>query len=129
MTTCKPHILLIEDEHRLAQCLALVLRDIGYEVTIAADGWSGIQALTLRSFDLVLLDWHLPRCSGLEVCRWLQQRPIAPPIVVVTAYSGPERVEAAQQAGANGYLVKPFNTDELMDLVCRLLPENCLSLA
>lgn len=122
----KPHVLLVEDEQRLAQYLSLELQDIGYEVTVAADGRSGMLAARQQTFDLVLLDWQLPRYSGLEVCRWLRQRPKAPPILMVTAYNSPERVKVAHEAGVSGYLVKPFDVDKLMDLICRLLPESCI---
>jgi two-component system response regulator MprA len=107
------HILVIEDETRIADLLRRGLTYEGYRVSVAGDGLSGLAKARDDPPDLVILDWMLPGLDGLEVCKRL--RAVGPvPIIMLTAKeSVPDRV-AGLNAGADDYVVKPFAFDELL---------------
>lgn len=113
MTTNKACILLIEDDTKIARFIELELICEGYEVVVCKDGIEGLTQVRERKPDLVILDRMLPGMEGLEVCKRLRSTSTIP-ILMLTARAGfPERVEGLD-AGANDYLVKPFNLDELL---------------
>jgi two-component system OmpR family response regulator len=106
-------IVLIEDNESLARGVANALRDQGHSVNWLADGVEGDGFLATEGADLAIIDINLPRLSGLEIVRALRRRGDATPVIVLTARSGPaERVEGLD-AGADDYLVKPFEMIEL----------------
>lgn len=111
-----PHrarVLVIEDEVDIARLLQTELTCEGFEVVIARDGLAGLTAARDQSPDLLILDRMLPGLDGLEVCRRLR-RDSQVPILMLTAKSQVlERVEGLD-AGANDYLVKPFDLEELL---------------
>ncbi|MDZ4698146.1 MAG: response regulator transcription factor [Rhodothermales bacterium] len=124
------HILLVEDEARVAAFVEQGLREEGYQVTWVTEG---AKALTLgleQSFDIVLLDIRLPDLSGIEVCRQLRVHAPALPILMLTALDAVEDRVAGLRAGADDYLPKPFAFNELlarMDALsrrARLVPGN-----
>lgn len=108
-------ILLIEDEERIARVLQLELEHEGYEVRIAADGRSGLEAaLSDTSLELILLDVMLPELNGLEVLRRIRQVNSAIPVIILTARDAvPDRV-VGLDLGANDYVTKPFAIEELL---------------
>jgi two-component system OmpR family response regulator len=108
------HILVVEDEAKLAQFIELELKYEGYQVTVANDGWSGIAAARESHPDLILLDWMLPGISGLEICRRLRMTGDRVPIVLLTAKDEISDRVAGLDAGADDYLVKPFSLEELL---------------
>src|SRR5215207_4758202 len=113
-------ILLIEDEARIAQFIERGLIYEGYRVSVARDGQSGLGIARDNPPDLVVLDWMLPGLDGLEVCRRLRAASEVP-ILLLTARGGvPDRVTGLD-SGADDYLVKPFNFDELLARVRALL--------
>lgn len=116
----KGSILLVEDESCLAQLMALELSEAGYEVTIARDGLIGLEQATTTQPDLLLLDWSLPRLTGLDVCAKLRQAGQAVPIIFVTSRAEEEFKAIALEAGANDYLMKPFNINALLDKITAL---------
>ena len=107
-------ILLIEDEIKIAQFLELDLSDEGYQVGIAYDGITGLEAAKTTQPDLVILDWNLPGLNGLEVCRHMRSAGNSTPIIFISALSSRENHIAGLKAGANDFMVKPFNTEELL---------------
>lgn len=108
------HILLVEDEEKLARFVQLELSYEGYEVSVAHDGLSGLMAARDHSPDLIILDWMMPGLSGLEVCRRLRQTGTATPVILLTAKDDiSDRVEGLD-AGADDYVVKPFSIEELL---------------
>ena len=107
------HVLLVEDDVRLAALTARYLSQHGLTVTVAHDGEEALRHARVTAFDAVLLDLTLPRIDGLEVCRRLRALGDVP-IVVVTA-----RVEEADrvlglESGADDYVLKPFSSRELV---------------
>ncbi len=110
----KPHILVVEDEAKLAQFMKLELEFEDYEVTIAPDGLTGLSTAREIEPDLILLDWMLPGISGLEICRRLRQTGSKIPIILLTAKDEVSDRVAGLDAGADDYVIKPFSIEELL---------------
>jgi two-component system response regulator QseB len=106
-------VLLVEDDRMIAQALQTALRQDGYAVDWMPDGSSATEALRSSSFDLVLLDLGLPGRHGLDVLRALRGDGVATPVIILTARDEPGDRVAGLDAGADDYLVKPFDLDEL----------------
>ncbi|MFZ4894674.1 response regulator [Plantibacter sp. Mn2098] len=106
-------ILLVEDEAALSEPLSYLLEKEGYEVEVAEDGPSAVQAFTARGADLVLLDLMLPGIPGTEVCR--QIRAVAStPIIMLTAKDSEVDIVVGLELGADDYVTKPYSTRELL---------------
>ncbi|MCZ7541926.1 MAG: response regulator transcription factor [Anaerolineae bacterium] len=106
-------ILVIEDEERIAQFVKRGLIYEGYRVDVAYDGPGGLQLAREQLPDLVILDWMLPGLDGLEVCRRLRAASDVP-ILMLTAKEDVQDRVTGLDAGADDYLVKPFDFDELL---------------
>ncbi|HEU4624667.1 MAG TPA: response regulator transcription factor [Steroidobacteraceae bacterium] len=106
-------VLLVEDDAMIAQGLQTALRQDGYTVDLIGDGRSADEALRTSQFDIVLLDLGLPGRGGLEVLRNLRGRGDATPVIILTARDEVRDRIAGLDAGADDYLVKPFDLDEL----------------
>ncbi|MEM7554323.1 MAG: response regulator transcription factor [Cyanobacteria bacterium P01_A01_bin.84] len=108
------HILLVEDEAKLARFVELELSFEGYKVSVANDGLSGLTMARESHYDLLILDWMLPGLSGLEVCRRLRSTGEKVPIILMTAKDEVSDRVAGLDAGADDYVVKPFSLEELL---------------
>lgn len=111
----QPYILVMEDEDALATLLQYNLEKEGYDVTVAADGEEGLLQVDERLPDLVLLDWMLPKLSGIEVCRRLRGRAETRnlPIIMLTARGEELDRVRGLDTGADDYMTKPFSMTEL----------------
>ena len=107
------HILVVEDEQRIADFLRRGLTFEGFRVSVAGDGPAGLATARDDPPDLVLLDWMLPGLDGLEVCKRLRAASTVPIIMLTAKEAVPDRV-AGLNAGADDYVIKPFAFDELM---------------
>ena len=116
----KEHILIIEDDEAILKILRRVLTYEGYQVDSAMDGESGLNLNRDNHPDLVVLDWMLPGMDGLEVCRRLREIG-STPILMLTAKEALEDRIHGLDAGADDYMVKPFELDELLARVRALL--------
>ena len=116
-----PTILIVEDRRELREVLRRTLQENGFGVLTADDGESGIEQAIAHGPDLVVLDVGLPRCSGLDVSRELRARDFRAPVLMLTAHSAIGDRLAGFAAGADDYLAKPFNYDELLARVRALL--------
>jgi len=112
----QPYILVMEDEDALATLLQYNLEKEGYDVVIASDGEEGLVQVDERQPDLVLLDWMLPKVSGIEVCRRLRGRSETRnlPIIMLTARGEETDRVRGLDTGADDYLTKPFSMVELI---------------
>ena len=111
------HLLMIEDDARLAQMVSTYLTQSGYEVTLAGDAATGLTSLQMRHPDLVILDLMLPDMDGLEVCRQIRamQGALArTPILMLTAKGDPMDRIIGLEMGGDDYLPKPFEPRELL---------------
>ena len=106
-------LLLVEDDEDLGEGIRIALKPEGYTVDWVRDGVAGLGALRQESFDIAILDLGLPRMDGLEVLRGLRGAAIAVPVLVLTARDATTDRIAGLDAGADDYLVKPFEVDEL----------------
>ncbi|NLF54603.1 MAG: response regulator transcription factor [Thauera phenolivorans] len=106
-------ILLVEDEVGLGEGIRVALKPEGYTVDWVQDGASALHALSHEAFDLAILDLGLPRIDGLEVLTRLRAAANPVPVLVLTARDATEDRIAGLDAGADDYLVKPFDVDEL----------------
>jgi two-component system, OmpR family, manganese sensing response regulator len=114
-------ILLVDDEIEMAQPVAQILRREGYEVSMAHDGTEGKRLAREIEFDLLILDWMLPGLSGLEICRALRQQGNVTPVLFLTAKDTLDDRVNGLDAGADDYLIKPFELRELLARVRALL--------
>jgi DNA-binding response OmpR family regulator len=108
-------ILVVEDEPIIAQLIEDFLNDEGYQVSHAHSGEEAIAVMALKPPDLVLLDLRLPAMDGMEVCREMRRdaRLMGVPVIVLTANTSASEQKLAWQAGADDYVIKPFDLDEL----------------
>ncbi|VXC43299.1 DNA-binding response regulator in two-component regulatory system with QseC [Pseudomonas sp. 8AS] len=106
-------LLLVEDEPALGEGLRLALRQEGYTVDWLQDGASAAHALLSEDFDLLVLDLGLPRLGGIQVLQQLRKSGSALPVLILTARDATEDRIAGLDAGADDYLIKPFDLDEL----------------
>ena len=111
----QPYVLVMEDEDALATLVQYNLEKEGYRVVIAADGEEGMLQIEERMPDLVLLDWMLPKLSGIEVCRRIRGRPETRnlPIIMLTARGEETDRVRGLDTGADDYMTKPFSMTEL----------------
>jgi DNA-binding response OmpR family regulator len=109
-----PHILLVEDEIKLARFMELELSSEGYRVSVAHDGMTGLTLARESAPELVILDWMLPGMSGVEICRRLRTTGIKVPVILLTAKDEVGDRVAGLDAGADDYVVKPFSIEELL---------------
>lgn len=114
-------ILLVEDDAMIAQPLREALQRAGYAADWVRDGAAADAALATQAYDLVLLDLGLPRRDGLAVLRTLRGRGVRTPVLVVTARDAVADRIAGLDAGADDYLLKPFDIDELLARVRALI--------
>lgn len=109
-----PRLLLAEDDAALARLLAGLLGDEGYDVDVAPDGQRGLHLGLTRDYDVMVLDRGLPAVDGLDLLARLRNRGVTVPVLVLSALGNPaDRVEGLD-AGAEDYLGKPFDVDELL---------------
>ncbi|HEX5265046.1 MAG TPA: phosphate regulon transcriptional regulator PhoB [Phenylobacterium sp.] len=110
-----PYVLVVEDEDSLATLLQYNLQKEGYDVAMAGDGEEALLLVDERLPDLIVLDWMLPKVSGIEVCRRLRQRNETRnvPIIMLTARGEETDRIRGLDTGADDYVVKPFSMTEL----------------
>ncbi|NUY79897.1 response regulator transcription factor [Flavobacterium sp. MAH-1] len=110
-------ILIVEDENGISKFLKQGLEEEGFGVTIAADGQQGLYLARSNTYDIILLDWMLPKMPGIEVCTRLRETDKTTPIIFVTAKDTIMETIAGLRAGANDYIKKPFSFEELLERI------------
>jgi DNA-binding response OmpR family regulator len=111
------HILIVEDEVGIVKFLKQGLEEEGYEVTTAFDGIQGFEVVQNTSIDLVLLDWMIPKMSGLDLCKAIRIKDSNTPIIFLTAKDTVQETIEGLKAGANDYIKKPFSFEELVERI------------
>lgn len=107
-------IAIIEDEIGITNFLKQGLEEENYTVLMAVDGEKGLELILESKPDLILLDWMLPKLSGIEVCKKVRTQGIDTPIIFLTARDTVQETIEGLKAGANDYIKKPFSFDELL---------------
>ena len=113
-------ILIVEDEQNLARFIELELEHEDYTVDIEYDGRPGLEKALSNNYDLILLDLMLPIINGLEICRQIRQKQTTP-IIIITAKSDTYDKVAGLDYGADDYIVKPFDIEELLARIRAML--------
>ncbi|MEQ9507347.1 MAG: phosphate regulon transcriptional regulator PhoB [Hyphomonas sp.] len=119
----KPYVLIAEDEKAVSELLLYNLRKEDYDVGVAGDGEETLIMIDERTPDLLLLDWMLPKVSGIEICRRVRTGGANPnlPIIMLTARGEESDRIRGLDTGADDYVTKPFSTTELMARVRAVL--------
>ncbi len=117
-------IITVDDASTMRKMVGFTLKSAGHEVLEAADGVEAINKLKQRPVDLVITDVNMPNMDGIELTRQLRALPNfrATPIILLTTESDPNKKSQGKAAGATGWIVKPFNQDQLLAIVAKVLP-------
>lgn len=111
------NILIVEDEVGIVQFLQQGLEEEGYKITAASDGLQGFELAQKENFDLILLDWMLPKLTGIDICKAIRLKNTITPIIFLTAKDTVQETIEGLKAGANDYIKKPFSFDELLERI------------
>ena len=116
-------ILTVDDSPSIRQMVTFALKSAGYEVTDAVDGSDGVAKAQSDQFDLILTDQNMPKMDGLSLIRALRAGPRykSTPILMLTTESSDTMKTQGREAGATGWLVKPFDPPKLLDVVKRVI--------
>jgi DNA-binding response OmpR family regulator len=110
-------ILIVEDEAGIANFLKQGLEEEGYVILVANDGKTGLELALSQKVNLILLDWILPKMTGIEVCKAIRKTDTITPIIFLTAKDTVQETIDGLKAGANDYIKKPFSFDELLERI------------
>ena len=122
MSDSSKRILVVDDDEEILETVRFALQDQGYEVLLAHDGQEGLMRAERDQPDLILLDIIMPKRSGFAVLERLRQSRLrSPRIIMLTANTDPRHLEFAESRGADAFLNKPFDMDELLATVESLL--------
>lgn len=121
MAEKKFSILLVEDEEHLQEALRLNLEMEGYEVTVSCDGAHALKMVQQEHFDLMILDVMLPEVDGISVCETIRLKNTELPILILSARNSSADRVLGLKKGADDYLTKPFNLEELLLRVHKLI--------
>jgi two-component system chemotaxis response regulator CheY len=116
-------VLTVDDSASIRSMVAFTLKGAGYEVVEAADGQEGLDKAKGRAFNLILTDQNMPRMDGLTLVKGLRALPAykSVPILMLTTESSDAMKAAGKQAGATGWLVKPFDPPKLLEVVRKVI--------
>jgi two-component system alkaline phosphatase synthesis response regulator PhoP len=124
MEASKAAVLIVEDEENLQEALKLNLELEGYDITCAENGAIALKKVDEGYFDLIILDVMLPEIDGFDVCETIRLRNIDTPILMLSARSGSSDRVTGLKRGADDYLTKPFNLEELLLRIEKLIDKN-----
>ena len=116
-------ILTVDDSASCRQMVSFTLRKAGYEVLEAVDGQDALAKIGQEKFDMIITDLSMPNVDGIQLIAAARKLPACSfvPILMLTTESQAARKDAGRKAGATGWIVKPFNAEELMSAVQKLL--------
>ncbi len=116
-------ILTVDDSASVRQMVSFTLSSAGYELIEAVDGKDGLGKAGTAKFDLIITDLNMPNMDGIEMISAVRKLPgyAFIPILMLTTESQAEKKDAGRKAGATGWIVKPFNTEQLLAVVHRLV--------
>ena len=116
----KPRILICDDEEGVRESLKLILEE-RYDLQTAENGEEAVQHVASAPFDVMLLDIKMPRMDGMETLRRVRQLAPNMPVLILTAYHSMDIAKEAVRLGAKDYISKPFEKDQLLEIIEQLL--------
>jgi two-component system chemotaxis response regulator CheY len=118
-------ILIVDDSETVRQVLQLALGNAGYQVVEAEDGFDALEKLSASQVDMLITDLNMPNMDGLELIKKVREegKHRFTPIVMLTTESSEEKKKAGREAGASGWIVKPFKPEQLLKVVKMVLGE------
>jgi two-component system, OmpR family, copper resistance phosphate regulon response regulator CusR len=133
----KSRILVVEDEQRLAELLKKQLEESGFDTDVSLDGYVGKQMIESNRYNLIILDINLPLINGYDLCKEIRKSHNNIPIIMLTAFGTPDNKLAGFDAGADDYVVKPFDFRELLARInvfirrsdLNMIPQEIISIA
>lgn len=116
-------ILAVDDSASVRQMVNFTLKTAGYEVVDAVDGKDGLDKAGKQKFDMIITDLNMPNLDGIEMIAAIRKLPEYSfiPILMLTTESQAEKKDAGRKAGATGWIVKPFNADQLITVLKKLV--------
>lgn len=116
-------ILVVDDSASMRQVISGTLESAGYQTKVATDGLDALKKLDAERFALIISDVNMPNMDGIELVKAVKQRPDTKftPIVMLTTETMAEKKEAGRQAGAKAWIVKPFQPNQILDVVSKLV--------
>ncbi|MHA7815412.1 MAG: response regulator [Pseudohaliea sp.] len=116
-------ILTVDDSNSLRRMVAFTLKQAGHDVVEAVDGSDGLEKVREHQVDLALVDVNMPSMGGIEMVREMRTLPqyARTPILMLTTESSDEKKQEGRQAGATGWIVKPFSPEQLLAIVEKVL--------
>lgn len=121
MEDVKKRVLAVDDSEPVRKLVSIVLKNAGYEVTTASNGAEALQKLEQDYYHLVVTDMNMPVMHGLELIRNIRKANDEIPIIALTSESESEIRRRGTEAGANGWVVKPFKPMQFVDLVAQVI--------
>lgn len=121
MEQTKKRVLAVDDSEPVRKLVSLVLKTAGYDVTTASDGADSLEKFKKDYYDLVVTDMNMPVMHGLELIRSIRETNGHVPILALTSESETEIRRRGTAAGANGWVVKPFQPVQFIDLVAQVI--------
>ncbi len=117
-------IITVDDAATMRKMVGFTLKSTGHEVLEAADGVQALSTIKQQQVDLVITDVNMPNMDGIELTRQIRTLPNyqKTPIILLTTESDPGKKNQGRAAGATGWIVKPFNQDQLLSIVSKVLP-------
>ena len=116
-------IMTVEDSRSLREMVSYTLQDAGYHVVEAEDGRDAVGKMTVTDVDMVITDMNMPNMNGIEFTRVLRSNPAHRflPVIFLTTESQIQKKQEAKEAGATGWIVKPFKPEQLLKVVKKVL--------
>jgi two-component system chemotaxis response regulator CheY len=116
-------ILAVDDSASVRQMVSFTLRKVGFEVVEAVDGKDGLDKASGGKFDMIITDLNMPNMDGIQMISAVRKLPGCAfiPILMLTTESQAEKKDAGRKAGATGWIVKPFNADQLISVIHKLV--------
>ncbi len=117
------NILAVDDSKSMRQMVSFTLQSAGHDIVEAEDGQDALEKAQAGSFDLVLADVNMPRMDGISLVKKLRELPAYKftPVLMLTTEAGGDKKTEGRSAGATGWIVKPFNPDQLLSTIQRVL--------
>ncbi len=128
MSEVQKRILIVDDDDEIRELLEFDIRSSGYFVDTASNGLEGLNKALNNTYDLILLDVMMPKMNGFEVCKNIRQAKLAVPVLMLTAKGTIDDKTSGFDCGADDYLVKPFDIQEVLLRIRVLLRRNVVNL-